>query len=47
MAVKMTCLQCSEIVNLSDNNNIDFIRGRVRCPNFHSFDLELTLARTT
>jgi len=46
MTVKMSCPDCGETVDLLDSRNIDFIRGRIKCPNFHRFDAELMITHS-
>ena len=46
MTIKMSCPQCGKTVDLMDGRNIDFVHGRIKCPNFHRFDSELMMARS-
>ena len=46
MTIKMSCPECGETVDLMNGRNIDFIRARIICPNFHRFDSELIMTRS-
>jgi len=46
MTIKMSCPECGETVDLMDGRNMDFVRGRIKCPNFHRFDSELIMTRS-
>ena len=43
MAVKMSCPECNDIVNLSDITNFNFLTNRVKCPKGHRFDQDKIL----